>query len=91
MRFLGFLFFIVCNVAARAQADSATHQQFIDTLAKSTPFISVGNIIIKGNKRTQPYIILREMSLHQGETINLKDLNKKLEQSRNQVLIQLCL
>ena len=85
MRLLGVLFFIVCNVAARAQADSVTHQQFIDTLAKSTPFITVGGITIKGNKRTQPYIILREMSLHQDETINLKDLNKKLEQSRNQV------
>lgn len=85
MRFLSLLFFIICYSGLTAQVDSISHQLFIDTLAKQTPFITIGSVTIKGNNRTKPYIILREMSLHQGETINIKDLNKKLEQSRNQI------
>ena len=58
-----------------AQVDSVTHQPFIDTSA-ITPKVTIGNINIKGNKRTKPYIILREMSLQQGTIISIKDLNK---------------
>lgn len=70
---------------AKAQADSVTHQLFIDTSAKKTTSVIIGTINIKGNKRTKAYIILREMSLRQGDIISTTDLNKKLEQSRNQV------
>ncbi len=83
MRCLCFLLFIVCCTAGMAQVDSITHKPFVDTSA--TPNVTIGNINIKGNKRTKPYIILREMTLQQGNTISIKDLNKKLEQSRNQI------
>jgi outer membrane protein assembly factor BamA len=74
-----------CYIFSIAQIDTVTTQPLIDISAKISPFVTIGNITIKGNKRTKPYIILREMVLHQGDTISLKDLNKKLEQSRNQV------
>lgn len=85
MRFLLFLFCMCCYIFSIAQIDTVTTQPLIDISAKISPFVTIGNITIKGNKRTKPYIILREMVLHQGDTISLKDLNKKLEQSRNQV------
>ena len=85
MRFLCFLLCMGSYLSSIAQTDSVTKQQFIDTSAKITPFVTIGAITIKGNKRTKPYIILREMVLHQGDSISIKDLNKKLAQSRNQV------
>ena len=85
MRFLCFLLGMGCYLSSIAQIDSVTKQQFIDTSAKKTPFVTISTITLKGNNRTKPYIILREMVLHQGDTISIKDLNKKLAQSRNQV------
>jgi outer membrane protein assembly factor BamA len=39
----------------------------------SHPFI-VGNITVKGNKKTKTYIVLRELSFHPGDTITLAGL-----------------
>ncbi len=85
MRFLCFLIGMSWYFVSMGQIDSVTKQHFVDTSVKATSYVTIGAITIKGNKRTKPYIILREMVLHQGDTINIKDLNKKLEQSRNLV------
>ncbi len=86
MRFIYIIYLTFFYCALQAQTDSVSKSAFADSSSiKNTQFVTIGNIAIKGNKRTQAYIILREMSLHQGDIINLKDLNKKLEQSRNQV------
>ncbi|MFC4232285.1 POTRA domain-containing protein [Parasediminibacterium paludis] len=80
------LLIIVFGGSLQAQQDSLTIHKLADTtIITSNQYVTVSNIVIKGNKRTKAYIILREMVLHQGDTILLKDLNKKLEQSRNQV------
>ena len=77
---------IVFGGRLHAQQDSLAVNTLTDTTSvTSNQYVTVNNIAIKGNKRTQAYIILREMVVHQGDTILLKDLNKKLEQSRNQV------
>lgn len=86
MRFLFFLLYISSCSCLLAQADTAIKQPFVDTSAKITPYITIGSIAIKGNIRTKPYIILREMVLHQGDIISTNELTKKLEQSRNQVI-----
>ncbi|MDI9365441.1 MAG: hypothetical protein QM541_10850 [Flavobacterium sp.] len=85
-----FTYFLLCCIvfggSLHAQQDSLPIQSTANTtIVDSNQYVTIGNIAIKGNKRTQAYIILREMVVHLGDTILLKDLNKKLEQSRNQV------
>ncbi|MGH2648784.1 MAG: POTRA domain-containing protein, partial [Ginsengibacter sp.] len=43
------------------------------------------NIVIKGNKQTKSYIILRELQLEPGDLIPVEKLNDILEKARNQV------
>ncbi|HEY1202811.1 MAG TPA: POTRA domain-containing protein [Niastella sp.] len=50
-----------------------------------TPFV-VGEIIIEGNKRTKPYIIERELPFKRGDFINLPELVKGFEISRQQLM-----
>jgi outer membrane protein assembly factor BamA len=87
MRFVYLLLLtIVFGGSLHAQQDSLAVNTLADSSkVASNQYVTINNIVIKGNKRTQAYIILREMVVHQGDTILLKDLNKKLEQSRNQV------
>ena len=49
------------------------------------PFI-VRNIIIEGNKRTRPDIILREIPFKSGDVYLLQDLVKKFEGARQQLM-----
>ena len=46
-----------------------------------TPFV-VRDIIISGNKKTRPYIIERELLFKRGDSVNLSDLVKKFDRSR---------
>ncbi|MCS3801902.1 POTRA domain-containing protein [Niastella sp. OAS944] len=50
-----------------------------------TPFV-VGEIIIEGNKHTKPYIIERELPFKRGDSINLPELVKGFEISRQQLM-----
>ncbi len=47
--------------------------------------LRVKNIIIKGNKKTKEYIILREVPFKKGGSIVIAQLNAVLEQARQQV------
>ncbi len=87
MRFIYLsLLTIVFGGRLHAQQDSLAVNTLADSSeVASNQYVTVNNIAIKGNKRTQAYIVLGEMVVRQGDTILLKDLNKKLEQSRNQV------
>jgi len=49
------------------------------------PFI-VRNIIIEGNKKTRPSVILREISFKSGDEYLLQDLVKKFEGARRQLM-----
>ncbi len=87
MRFIYLLLLtLVFGGSLHAQQDSLAVNTLADTtMVASSQYVTINNIVIKGNKRTQAYIVLREMVVHQGDTILIKDLKQKLEQSRNQV------
>jgi outer membrane protein assembly factor BamA len=54
-------------------------------LQDSTGKLHVKDIIIKGNKQTKSYIILREIHFKKGDSLLITSLNKELEQARQQV------
>lgn len=49
------------------------------------PF-EVGEIIVEGNKRTKPYIILRELPFQSGDSVNLPELVQGFEVARQQLM-----
>ncbi len=55
------------------------------TLAEQRPFV-VRNIVIQGNKKTRPDIILREIPFKSGDVFLLQDLVKKFETARQQLM-----
>ncbi|NOT92594.1 POTRA domain-containing protein [Ferruginibacter sp.] len=58
-----------------------TVQSFQDSAAK----LFIKDIIVKGNKRTKEYIILREIQFKKGDSIVIASLNKELQQAKQQV------
>ncbi len=60
---------------------SNTLQSFQDSSAK----LYVKNIVVKGNKRTKEYIILREIQFQKGDSLVISTINQQLEQARQQV------
>ncbi|MBC8033432.1 MAG: hypothetical protein H7Y03_04760 [Chitinophagaceae bacterium] len=61
-------------IPALAQNDSATLAPF-----------TVNKILISGNKKTKSYIIRRELSFSEGDTVSLKELVGKFEYARQQL------
>jgi len=51
----------------------------------STPF-TVGDIYINGNKKTKPYIILRELTFKKGDSIHLPELVKAFELGHDRLI-----
>jgi len=51
----------------------------------STAKFYVKNVVVKGNKKTKEYIILREMQFKQGDSISIATINAALEQAKHQV------
>jgi outer membrane protein assembly factor BamA len=51
----------------------------------STVKFHVKDIIIKGNKKTKDYLILREMQFQKGDSIIIAAANKELEQAKQQI------
>lgn len=62
-------------------------QPAADTISppQETPFI-VRDIVIEGNKKTKPSIILRELSFKSGDKFLLPELVKKFETARRQLM-----
>lgn len=54
------------------------------TSATGSPF-TIGRIFVNGNKKTKSYIILRELSFKEGDTISLPRLVEKFGYARNQL------
>ncbi len=52
----------------------------------SSQTVTISEIAIQGNNRTKNYIILRELSFSQGDTVSESSLPAKLEQSRLNLL-----
>ena len=85
---LSLLFLLLAStITAIAQIDSlstvSSNHNLIDSSKKHGILIS--DVQIVGNKRTKPYIILREMSLKAGDVIPASELQKEIEKSKNQV------
>ncbi len=57
-----------------------------NSITTAHPQFIVGDIIITGNKKTKTQIILREIPFQSGESYELKDLVKKFEDARRQLL-----
>ena len=49
-------------------------------------FLRFSNIVIEGNKKTKPSIILRELPFQAGQKYSLPDVVKKFERSRIQLM-----
>src|SRR5690349_18479888 len=59
---------------------------FPDTTSILPTVYTVGDIIIVGNKKTKPAIILREIPLRTGDAYSVQELLHKLEDSRKQLM-----
>lgn len=53
--------------------------------ADSAAKLHVKDILIKGNKKTKEYIILREIQFKKGDSIPVAIINKELEQAKSQI------
>src|SRR5687768_3576636 len=71
------------NPATTAE-DSLTLESFREQFGKvpETATITIRDILISGNKKTNEKIILREIPFKEGEQYELKDLVKKIEDAK---------
>jgi len=58
----------------------------IGSLYSQSTYIVVDSIVINGNNRTKPYIILNQMDIKRGDTIYFNDLAIKFKDNRNRIL-----
>ncbi len=56
-----------------------------DSASQYAPFI-VRHIVIQGNRKTNPKIILREIPFREGDRFRLQDLVRKFEDARKQLM-----
>jgi hypothetical protein len=81
-----YIFLMVLSQPGRAQ--NKNDIVFTNTTAPvqdSAAKLFLKDIIVKGNRTTKEYVILREIQFHKGDSIVIADLNKQLEQARQQV------
>lgn len=79
----------LCLLASLApvQAQTASQQLATDSLSLQAPErrVIIDKIFLVGNKKTKDKIILRELSIAQGESYNYSDLEAILETDRNKI------
>jgi outer membrane protein assembly factor BamA len=71
---------------AVSMPDGRTPVSLGDTMTRGAEFFTIRNIIIEGNKKTRPDIILRELPFKPGDGYNLRDLVRKFETGRRQLM-----
>jgi outer membrane protein assembly factor BamA len=87
MKRIALFAFIIMPLPAFGQAKEAIKNR-ADTMAKYIPehqlhgTITIRNIIIDGNNITQRSVILREISVHEGDTLAIDSLPKVLNQNK---------
>jgi outer membrane protein assembly factor BamA len=77
---------LCCHVLSAQQLIADTSLYIRGTVPVIESKLSINNIIITGNRKTKPVIILREISFKAGEAYDLEELLKKFEQSRKQLM-----
>ncbi|HMP99006.1 MAG TPA: POTRA domain-containing protein [Cyclobacteriaceae bacterium] len=84
-----FACFLFYTESAKADYTSGTYPDTLSIEALSQKhkgnYLRIGNIIIIGNKKTKPQIILRELDIKQGDYIYSEDLPEILELDRNKI------
>lgn len=75
------LFFLLSIFNAQAQTES---YQLEDTTGRG--IVRIDTIVIDGNRRTKPQVILREITFAAGDTIAFDELMEKMEVSRNHLM-----
>jgi outer membrane protein assembly factor BamA len=81
------LFISAClfSAAGFCQMNGAATEQIVPDSNLYRPFV-IEDIIITGNKKTRPYVIERELLFHRGDSVNLPELVKKFERSKELLL-----
>ena len=93
---LAFVWCILCMSAAAQIPDTVKRAPVSDSVialvdallsaAKDTALVVIADMAISGNRKTQPFIIEREIPFRQGDYIYLKDLQQKLVLARQQLM-----
>ena len=73
---------ILLGLQAAAQI---SREKISNHVSDSTGFTTIREITIVGNDKTKDYIITRELSFNQGDTLANHQLEKELQRSRNNV------
>jgi outer membrane protein assembly factor BamA len=69
------------NIEVNTNAANSLVTAFKDTAAS----VEISKIIIIGNKKTKPFIILREMHFKQGDSLKVATLNTQLQLVKQQI------
>src|SRR5262245_51412970 len=77
-----FVFFLLFGWLTPLDLSAQDHDP-VDTVSQET--LEVGRVLIIGNKVTRDRIIMRELSLHTGDTISSKNLEQVLTRDRNKI------
>jgi outer membrane protein assembly factor BamA len=92
---LGLLLGLACSYSLYAQTSGVDDLQGKDMVKNPSPdttskpaekLFTVRNIVIEGNRKTRPDIILREIPFKSGEVYLLQDLVKQFETARRQLM-----
>ena len=84
MRFIFILLFCLSTgFALQAQTTDSVVNNKADNAQNEIVFI--GDIVLKGNKITKDFIILREVTFSKGDKMTLKDLNQQLLITKHQI------
>ena len=85
--------FVSCNLCAQSSGAAAPATGSVtsppDSLRVVSPLsqlYTVGNIIVTGNRKTKPFIIKRELSFQQGDSLALADLMGRFGLARRQLM-----
>ncbi len=73
--------FIGPDFVANAQSDSLAYKP-----DSSLAFVTIHSILIEGNRKTKPQIVLREITFLTDDTLTLPDLTSEIEESRNNLM-----
>ena len=80
-------FLTIAGLVLVANAQTASQQLVIDSLSilEEDRSIFIDKIFIVGNKKTKDKIILRELSIKEGDRYNYSDLRQILDADRNKI------
>jgi outer membrane protein assembly factor BamA len=76
----------VCSQQLLAQPPEEIKIKDTAAIALPDSVVTIGDILISGNKRTKPGIILREIPFKSGEKYTLAELVRKFEDARKQLM-----